>query len=222
MEHKFFCTPKSPAGCTKSVSGLTKSSGEGDDVLFLLPAISSKSKKADIFLEVPFSYRCYACILGNYNSRYFWFSDPSFPSGIHNFTGQILHSQEYRSPEGFQGKRVLVIGLGNTGGDVAVELSRTAAQVHQGNPHPHPITISGGWREVHKITKHIGQLLNHVDTAWVKKNPHVMRLNHLQEGFRKLYGCQTTRHFSEVLFQKQDQLDKLFHPNQLSFFHTLP
>ncbi|XP_026365166.3 dimethylaniline monooxygenase [N-oxide-forming] 4 isoform X1 [Ursus arctos] len=52
----------------------------------------------------------------------------SFP-GIHKFKGQILHSQEYRGPEGFQGKRVLVIGLGNTAGDVAVELSRTAAQV---------------------------------------------------------------------------------------------
>ncbi|XP_027468073.1 dimethylaniline monooxygenase [N-oxide-forming] 4 isoform X2 [Zalophus californianus] len=52
----------------------------------------------------------------------------SFP-GIHKFKGQILHSQEYKSPEGFQGKRVLVIGLGNTAGDVAVELSRTAAQV---------------------------------------------------------------------------------------------
>ncbi|XP_043425481.1 dimethylaniline monooxygenase [N-oxide-forming] 4 [Prionailurus bengalensis] len=52
----------------------------------------------------------------------------SFP-GIHKFKGQILHSQEYKTPEGFQGKRVLVIGLGNTGGDVAVELSRTAAQV---------------------------------------------------------------------------------------------
>ncbi|VCW77628.1 unnamed protein product [Gulo gulo] len=51
----------------------------------------------------------------------------SFP-GIHKFKGQILHSQEYKSPEGFQGKRVLVIGLGNTAGDVAVELSRTAAQ----------------------------------------------------------------------------------------------
>ncbi|EQB78938.1 dimethylaniline monooxygenase [N-oxide-forming] 4 [Camelus ferus] len=51
----------------------------------------------------------------------------SFP-GIHKFKGQILHSQEYKIPEGFQGKRVLVIGLGNTGGDVAVELSRTAAQ----------------------------------------------------------------------------------------------
>ncbi|KFO24437.1 Dimethylaniline monooxygenase [N-oxide-forming] 4 [Fukomys damarensis] len=49
--------------------------------------------------------------------------------GVHNFQGQILHSQEYRTPEAFQGKRVLVIGLGNTGGDIAVELSRTAAQV---------------------------------------------------------------------------------------------
>lgn len=52
----------------------------------------------------------------------------SFP-GIHRFKGQILHSQEYKMPAGFQGKRVLVIGLGNTGGDVAVELSRTASQV---------------------------------------------------------------------------------------------
>ncbi|XP_055275625.1 dimethylaniline monooxygenase [N-oxide-forming] 4 isoform X1 [Moschus berezovskii] len=52
----------------------------------------------------------------------------SFP-GIHKFKGQILHSQEYKIPAGFQGKRVLVIGLGNTGGDIAVELSRTAAQV---------------------------------------------------------------------------------------------
>ncbi|XP_004626970.1 dimethylaniline monooxygenase [N-oxide-forming] 4 [Octodon degus] len=52
----------------------------------------------------------------------------SFP-GIHKFKGQILHSQEYRTPEAFRDKRVLVIGLGNTGGDIAVELSRTAAQV---------------------------------------------------------------------------------------------
>ncbi|XP_023422948.1 dimethylaniline monooxygenase [N-oxide-forming] 4-like isoform X2 [Cavia porcellus] len=52
----------------------------------------------------------------------------SYP-GIRKFKGQILHSQEYRTPEAFQGKRVLVIGLGNTGGDIAVELSRIAAQV---------------------------------------------------------------------------------------------
>ena len=33
---------------------------------------------------------------------------------------------------------MLVIGLGNTGGDVAVELSRTAAQVHKGESTPPP------------------------------------------------------------------------------------
>ncbi|XP_036611845.1 dimethylaniline monooxygenase [N-oxide-forming] 4-like [Trichosurus vulpecula] len=52
----------------------------------------------------------------------------SFP-GVDIFQGQILHSQQYKTPQSFQGKRVLVIGLGNTGGDLAVELSRVASRV---------------------------------------------------------------------------------------------
>lgn len=85
-------------------------------------------------------------------------SDPSFPLGIHKFKGQILHSQEYKTPAGFQGKRILVIGLGNTGGDIAVELSRTAAQVH----HlwictPTPSITSGVRKVVFKGIKHTGQ-----------------------------------------------------------------
>nr|UZZ64698.1 tAncFMO1-4 [synthetic construct] len=52
----------------------------------------------------------------------------SFP-GIEKFKGQYFHSREYKNPEEFQGKRVLVIGIGNSGGDIAVELSRTAKQV---------------------------------------------------------------------------------------------
>ncbi|XP_040825958.1 dimethylaniline monooxygenase [N-oxide-forming] 4-like isoform X4 [Ochotona curzoniae] len=56
----------------------------------------------------------------------------SFP-GIQKFKGKVLHSQEYRIPEGFRGKRVLVIGLGNSGGDIAVELSRTTSQIRRGN-----------------------------------------------------------------------------------------
>ncbi|XP_058516613.1 dimethylaniline monooxygenase [N-oxide-forming] 4 isoform X2 [Ochotona princeps] len=54
----------------------------------------------------------------------------SFP-GIQKFKGKVLHSQEYRIPEGFRGKRVLVIGLGNSGGDIAVELSRTTSQMYR-------------------------------------------------------------------------------------------
>lgn len=52
----------------------------------------------------------------------------SFP-GIEKFKGRYLHSREYKSPVEFEGKRVIVIGIGNSGGDLSVEVSRTASQV---------------------------------------------------------------------------------------------
>ncbi|XP_053549843.1 flavin-containing monooxygenase 5 [Bombina bombina] len=52
----------------------------------------------------------------------------SFP-GIEKYKGHYFHSREYKAPYEYQGKRVLVIGIGNSGGDIAVELSRTARQV---------------------------------------------------------------------------------------------
>ncbi|XP_054689817.1 dimethylaniline monooxygenase [N-oxide-forming] 4-like isoform X2 [Grus americana] len=53
----------------------------------------------------------------------------SFPGIETRFKGQYLHSQEYKDVEAFRGKRVLVVGIGNTGGDLSVELSRVAAKV---------------------------------------------------------------------------------------------
>ncbi|XP_063283586.1 flavin-containing monooxygenase 5-like [Pelobates fuscus] len=52
----------------------------------------------------------------------------SFP-GIEMFKGQYIHSRNYKTPYDFQGKKVLVIGIGNSGVDIAVELSRTAERV---------------------------------------------------------------------------------------------
>lgn len=52
----------------------------------------------------------------------------NFP-GIKNFKGQYLHSREYKNPQCFLGKRVIVIGIGNSGVDLAVEISYTAKQV---------------------------------------------------------------------------------------------
>ncbi|KAF4099318.1 flavin-containing monooxygenase 5-like [Onychostoma macrolepis] len=46
-----------------------------------------------------------------------------FP-GIDTFPGTIIHSWEYKDPCPYLGKRVVVIGIGNSGGDIAVELSR--------------------------------------------------------------------------------------------------
>ncbi|XP_043408467.1 flavin-containing monooxygenase 5 isoform X3 [Chelonia mydas] len=52
----------------------------------------------------------------------------SFP-GIEKFRGRYFHSRDYKKPQEFSGKRVIVIGIGNSGTDLAVELSHTAAQV---------------------------------------------------------------------------------------------
>ncbi|XP_065505124.1 flavin-containing monooxygenase 5-like [Caloenas nicobarica] len=52
----------------------------------------------------------------------------SFP-GLEKFEGWYLHSRDYKSPQSFSGKRVVVVGAGNSGVDIAVELSHTAEQV---------------------------------------------------------------------------------------------
>lgn len=38
--------------------------------------------------------------------------------------GRLLHAVEYRAPQAFYGKRVLVVGAGNSGGEIASELAR--------------------------------------------------------------------------------------------------
>jgi hypothetical protein len=52
---------------------------------------------------------------------------PRWP-GEERFSGEILHSSAYRSAERFAGKRVLVVGLGNSGGEIAVDLTEQGAQ----------------------------------------------------------------------------------------------
>ncbi|KAJ8388458.1 hypothetical protein AAFF_G00133340 [Aldrovandia affinis] len=51
-----------------------------------------------------------------------------FP-GIDTFKGKYFHSRDYKTPEEWRGKRAVVIGIGNSGGDLAVELSRVTKQL---------------------------------------------------------------------------------------------
>lgn len=46
-----------------------------------------------------------------------------------NFTGELLHSAQYKRPDIFAGKRVLVVGCGNSGADIAVDAVRQARSV---------------------------------------------------------------------------------------------
>ncbi|XP_060772055.1 flavin-containing monooxygenase 5-like [Neoarius graeffei] len=49
----------------------------------------------------------------------------AFP-GIDTFPGKCSHSWEYKDSQPFHGKKVVVIGTGNSSGDLAVEISRVA------------------------------------------------------------------------------------------------
>lgn len=51
--------------------------------------------------------------------------EPPFP-GQDTFTGEQLHAHSYETPEPFRGRRVLVLGIGNSACDIAVETSRVS------------------------------------------------------------------------------------------------
>lgn len=55
--------------------------------------------------------------------------DPRMPDFEGDFTGTQLHSHYYRRADPFEGKRVLVVGLGNSAVDIAVDLSKRAEHV---------------------------------------------------------------------------------------------
>jgi len=53
---------------------------------------------------------------------------PAIP-GRERFRGRVIHSVEYRRPGPFRGRRVLVVGVGNSGGEIASELAASGATV---------------------------------------------------------------------------------------------
>ncbi|HET7899680.1 MAG TPA: NAD(P)-binding domain-containing protein [Candidatus Nanopelagicales bacterium] len=56
--------------------------------------------------------------------------NPKIPAydGLADFAGTVLHSADYKGPDVLRGRRVLVVGAGNTGCDVAVESAQNAAR----------------------------------------------------------------------------------------------
>jgi dimethylaniline monooxygenase (N-oxide forming) len=56
---------------------------------------------------------------------FWWPKVPDYP-GV--FSGAMIHSHEYRRPEPFTARRVLVVGAGQSAAEIAVEVSRVASQ----------------------------------------------------------------------------------------------
>lgn len=72
------------------------------------------------------------------NGHYF---EPSLPiiNGQEKFQGQQLHSHDYRVPEIFEGKTVVVIGAGPSGMDLALEIASKAGKVFLSHHNRDPI-----------------------------------------------------------------------------------
>ncbi len=52
---------------------------------------------------------------------------PDFP-GLDTFAGETMHAARYRRPEQVRGKRVLIVGAGESGADVAAEVAANAGE----------------------------------------------------------------------------------------------
>lgn len=55
--------------------------------------------------------------------------EPGFPGSEH-FPGEQIHAHYYRTPDLFEDRRVVVLGIGNSAADIAVESSRVASETY--------------------------------------------------------------------------------------------
>lgn len=85
------------------------------------------------------------------------YSIPDMPNipGQDTFTGEILHSHDFRHPEAFKDKRVLVLGAGASGQDIALDIGKFAKKVTLGHnkaqmrcPFPKNINQRSGIKEI--------------------------------------------------------------------------
>lgn len=80
---------------------------------------------------------------------------PRLPGFEGDFSGSLIHSHQYRSGDDYAGQRVLVVGIGNSGVDIACELSRIAER-----------TVLSTRRGAHVIPKYLlGKPLDRV-ASW--------------------------------------------------------
>jgi len=87
--------------------------------------------------------------------------EPAFPG---EFSGRVMHSHEYRDPDVLRGQHVLILGMGNSAMDIAVESSYAAER-----------TFLSARRGAHVIPKYLlGKPIDHLSggaklPVWLRK-----------------------------------------------------
>lgn len=115
---------------------------------------------------------------------------PQVPELAGSFHGEIRHSSTYRSPEEFKGRRVLVVGGGNSAVDIACDAARTADAAF--------ISLRRGYHFVPKyvfgvpadVFAHAGPRL----PAWLEQRVFGFLLNRVLVGDLTRYGLPKPDH----------------------------
>ena len=82
---------------------------------------------------------------------------PDFPG---SFAGRTLHAHDYRTPEGMEDKNVLVVGIGNSGVDVACESARVSARTFLSTRRSAHVVPKYVWgKPIDQLTSPAGSLL---------------------------------------------------------------
>lgn len=112
---------------------------------------------------------------------------PTFPG---NFSGRTIHSHEYKTPEAYADKRVLVVGIGNSACDIACEISRIAQK-----------TFLSTRRSAHVVPKYLlGRPLDAWNTSLASRLPFWMQrwmirlLLFFTRGSQAAYGLPEPQH----------------------------
>ena len=87
--------------------------------------------------------------------------EPHLP-GRERFAGEVLHVRDYRGPQSFRGRRLLVVGAGNSGKDVAVAAAGVAATV--------AVAVRGGVVTVpypNAVSQRTGAIWRRLPARWV-------------------------------------------------------
>ena len=115
--------------------------------------------------------------------------DPRIPSYPGHFSGEILHSHSFKNNQKFSGKKVLVVGGGNSACDIAVEISRVAKKTS--------ISMRRGYHFIPKFIMGMPSDTFYSKTLWIPKRIRLFLQKlvlRLVQGKYENYGLQTPDH----------------------------
>jgi hypothetical protein len=112
---------------------------------------------------------------------------PRYPDVEGNFAGTQFHSSQYRSPDILRGKRVLVVGGGNSAADIAVAAVHATGESHIAMRHGHWILP----KSIHGLP--VGEMLKSWMPLWLLRR-FIQSLLSISVGDYRKYGLEPPSH----------------------------